>query len=205
MNSFGCSSCIVPIYQRHYYLLASGVVHAEENLYVYLLDEAHAHPALRVISRRIKSLLPLARTVSTGDNAFPYDPHNSPAACHPSPTLPAQPPCMSTAELEEGGILEFVDVFIPRTLTYANQTASHLSAIRAYGKTIGWYTSGIPGGDNALQLGYLEYAAIRPRLLLGTAAWQAGSEASGAYRTPHSPPPTVPYTTHTQASRKHCW
>ena len=144
----------------------------QECMYVYMLDEAHAHAALRTISQRVKKLLPKAQTVVTGDNAFPFDLQNR---CT-GPDLPSQR-CMSTADLESGGLLEFIDWFIPRTSTYANQTASHLAAIRVKGKKIGWYTSGIPGGDNALQIGYLEYSAIRPRLLLGTAAWKANAEA----------------------------
>ena len=119
---------------------------------------------------RIKQLLPKAKTVSCGDNAFPFRASNS----RPCAKGGA---CMNMSELEPGGILEFIDILIPRMATYANQTAQHLAAVLRKGKQIGWYTSGIPGGSYALTLAYLEYSPMRPRLLIGTAAFKLGAEA----------------------------
>jgi hypothetical protein len=36
-------------------------------------------------------------------------------------------------------------------------------------RQVGWYTSGVPAGNFALNIGYAEYPAMRARLLLGTA------------------------------------
>ena len=68
-----------------------------------------------------------------------------------------------------------VDVFIPRCWSYANTSATDLGTIRAAGQQVGCYTSGIPDGPAGLNW-YLEYPAIRSRLMLGAGAWKDGLE-----------------------------
>ena len=94
----------------------------EENMFVYMLDESHAWPAVRNLTMRIKQLLPAAKTVGCGDNAFPFE-AGTDWPCTKNG------PCMNVSELEPGGILEFVDILIPRMATDANQTADHLAAV----------------------------------------------------------------------------
>jgi hypothetical protein len=45
----------------------------ESNFYVYLLDETDVHPWMRNVTSRVHALLPRAKTVALGDNAFPYE------------------------------------------------------------------------------------------------------------------------------------
>ena len=66
--------------------------------------------------------------------------------------------------------LPHVDVFIPRCWTLTNTSAEDVASIRASGQRIGCYTSGIPSGENALNF-FVEYPAIRARLMLGVGAW----------------------------------
>jgi hypothetical protein len=68
-----------------------------------------------------------------------------------------------------------VDVFIPRCFSYASTSAADLATIRAAGQQVGCYTSGIPDGPAGLNW-YLEYPAIRSRLMLGAGAWSSGLE-----------------------------
>jgi hypothetical protein len=136
----------------------------EANLYVYLLDETDVHPWMRNVTSRVHALLPRARTVALGDNAFPYE--------------GAVPPHLDFSSLEQGGWLEGVDILIPRMPTYANLSETAVRVVREkYGRQVGWYTSGVPAGSFALNTGYAEYPAMRGRLLLGTAAWKYKSDA----------------------------
>ena len=63
-----------------------------------------------------------------------------------------------------------VDVFIPRCWTLANTSDADIAAVRASGQRVGCYTSGIPSGEAGLNW-YVEYPAIRSRLMLGVASW----------------------------------
>ena len=79
---------------------------------------------------------------------------------------------LSTGALLPGGALELVDVFIPRMGTLMNTSAVSTQRVRDAGKVVGWYTSGnFPDGPYALNL-VVEYSAMRPRLMMGTAAWK---------------------------------
>ena len=136
----------------------------ESNFYVYLLDETDVHPWMRNVTSRVHALLPQAKTIALGDNAFPYE--------------GAVMPHLNFSALEDGGWLEGVDIFIPRMPTYANLTETAVRTVREqYGRQVGWYTSGVPAGNFALNTGYMEYPAMRGRLLLGTAAWKYKSDA----------------------------
>ena len=74
-----------------------------------------------------------------------------------------------------------VDIFVPRCPLYANTSASALAAVRGAGQRIGCYTSGIPAGEAGLNW-YIEYPAIRSRLLVGAGAWKSGLEFFLYYR-----------------------
>jgi hypothetical protein len=74
-----------------------------------------------------------------------------------------------------------VDVFIPRCWSYANTSAADLATIRAAGQSVGCYTSGIPDGPAGLNW-YVEYPAIRSRIMLGTGAWSSGLDWFLYYR-----------------------
>jgi hypothetical protein len=129
----------------------------ESSLYVYIIDEVNAH-AVATFTRNttlaIRGLLPRAQIVACGDGAWS-------AALDQNMSL-----------LRRGGALEFVDVFIPRMATLMNTSAAATAAVRALSKRVGWYTSGnFPAGPYALGL-TVEYSAMRPRLMLGTAAWK---------------------------------
>ena len=97
--------------------------------------------------QRVKQL-PRAKTIALGDNAFPKPGHSL--------------PLMNMSQLGPGGWLEFVDILIPRISNYANSSAV-VDAIKATGKQVGWYSSGVPSGNAALNA-FAEYPAIRPRL-----------------------------------------
>jgi hypothetical protein len=134
---------------------------AESSMYVYLLDETDVHNTTRIVSQRVKQLLPQAKTIVLGDNAFPKPDHSL--------------PLMNMSQLQPGGWLEFVDILIPRISNYANSSAV-VRAIQATGRQVGWYSSGVPAGNAGLNV-FAEYPPIRPRLLMGTAAWKLGSDA----------------------------
>ena len=136
----------------------------ESSFFIYLLDETDVHPWMRNVTSRVRALLPRAKTIALGDNAFPYE--------------GAAPPHLNYGALEAGGWLEDVDILIPRLPTYANMSSTAVRTVREkYGRQVGWYTSGVPAGNFALNTGYAEYPAMRSRLLLGTAAWKYRSDA----------------------------
>lgn len=137
---------------------------AEDAFYVYLLDENDAHETVRNVSQHVKQLLPRATTVVLGDNAFPREGITYPGIY------------MNLSQLEPGGWLEFVDLFIPRVATYAANLTGSVAAVKAKGRRVGWYSSGVPAGSAGLNT-FAEYPAIRPRLLLGTAAWKMQTDA----------------------------
>lgn len=141
----------------------------QENLMIYVMDELgpeHIHGiwAPMLIAPKARALLPRAKIVACGDGAFSVAQENGGVALRP------------------GGILEDVDLFIPRMPTYANTSADVLASIRSANKTIGWYTSGIPQGDFALNL-FTEYSPIRARILLGAAAQKYAADAFLYYAT----------------------
>ena len=78
-------------------------------------------------------------------------------------------------------LLPHVDVFIPRCWTLANTSVAEIAAVKASGQRVGCYTSGIPYGPAGLNF-FLEYPAIRARLLLGVGAWQADLDFFLYYR-----------------------
>ena len=106
----------------------------------------------RNLTTLVRAQLPHAKIVALGDGVWA-------AALTPGVIGP-------------GGALELVDVLIPRMSTLMNTSVASTQRVKAAGKLVGWYASGnFPDGPYALNL-MVEYSAIRPRLLLGTAAWK---------------------------------
>lgn len=135
----------------------------QQNLYIYVMDELgpeniHGVWGPMGITAKAHALLPHAQIVACGDGAFAVAQENG------------------GRELRAGGVLEHVTLLVPRMPTYANTSEAVLEAIRATRKKVGWYTSGIPQGDFALNL-FTEYSPIRARLLLGAAAHKYQSDA----------------------------
>ena len=54
-----------------------------------------------------------------------------------------------------------VDIFIPRSVGYVNTSAAAFAQARGAKKSVGWYTSGIPGGYGGLNW-FLECARYAP-------------------------------------------
>ena len=74
-----------------------------------------------------------------------------------------------------------VDIFVPRCPQYANTSERAMASVRATGQHVGCYTSGIPSGEAGLNW-FIEYPAIRSRLLVGAGAWKSGLEFFLYYR-----------------------
>ena len=135
---------------------------SQENLFVYIFDEvgpSSVNAVGRILSSRVKAVCPKCQVVACGSAVFNM--------------LAADP---TVYEKGHGGALELVDVFIPRLADYANASKTLLATLRAAGKRVGWYVSGAPAGDYALNF-FVEYPAIRPRLLAGFVAHKFKSDA----------------------------
>jgi hypothetical protein len=135
---------------------------SEENLFVYIFDEvgsSSVNAVGRILSSRVKSVCAKCQVVACGSAVFSM--------------LAADP---TVYEKGRGGALELVDVFIPRLADYANASKLLLATLRAAGKRVGWYVSGAPAGDHALNF-FVEYPPIRPRLLAGFVAHKFKSDA----------------------------
>eukprot|EP01051_Picozoa_sp_SAG22_P000323 SAG22_NODE_7_length_40155_cov_25.241356_36_plen_176_part_00 len=65
--------------------------------------------------------------------------------------------------------------YVSDTLGYANTTEATRAKVRSEGQKVGWYTSGVPSGHGGLNW-YVEYPAVRSRLLMGVAAWKQQSD-----------------------------
>ena len=160
----------------------------EENLYVYMVDEASFHAELwRNTSKRVKDKLPSAQVVVLGNNAWIALAGGCVGAANgvavTCPAVDWMPPNLT--QLEAGGAYEYVDLFIPRMATFVNTSKATITAIRMtktsgspvnVNRRVGWYTSGAPAGTHALN-SFAEFSPLRARLMLGAGAWKMKTDA----------------------------
>ena len=158
----------------------------EENLYVYMVDEASFHAELwRNTSQQVKNKLPKAQVVVLGNNAWVAlaggcvgAANGAAITCPATDWSPA-----NLSQLEAGGAYEYVDLFIPRMATFVKTSATTIATIRKTktagggpNRRVGWYTSGAPAGTYSLNT-FAEFSSLRARMMLGAGAWKMKTDA----------------------------
>jgi hypothetical protein len=133
-----------------------------ENTIVYIGDEIGGPllEGLAAQSAAIKARWPEVKVVTCGRNQWARRIRHT-----EWPWLPQDPMDNFSA----------VDIFVPYTIGYENTSEATREAVRRAGQKVGWYTSGVPSGHGGLNF-YVEYPAVRSRLLMGLAAWKQQSD-----------------------------